>query len=300
MTDTVCVIALDAADYRLVKDWGLNNLLLEKHRPIETFAWSKDQPYTPEVWSTVATGVSPANHGIGETTQEIEWDNPLLRLASRITQYLPHTYRIALGAPFRDRGASRSMQTIGEGIGTPFDATLSWPGLPDEDHLRVVWKEMDRVNRGVVTPTEVETTLYGYASQELGWLQGLATREYALIGTHIHLLDAAGHIHCQNQLGMREMYEWMDEQIGKLRQVCDRLVLLSDHGMQVDWKGDDSPGGHSWDSYIATQGLDEPLPGDVYDVRAYLETVKPKGSMQSGTVSMDTPTKQLQDLGYIE
>lgn len=46
---TLAVIALDAADYRLARQWNCENILLDNPGRIETFAYSKDKPITLEV-----------------------------------------------------------------------------------------------------------------------------------------------------------------------------------------------------------------------------------------------------------
>jgi len=222
MSDTVCVLALDAADYELVRRWDCQNILLNDHQAMETYAHSKDEPYTPEVWATVATGAPPEEHGIGETRQEVEWDNPLLRAGSHVTQHLPPRWRQLIGRPFRRRGATQTFVEVADGVDHPFDATLSWPGLGEAKH-------------------------------------------------------------------------------GELREQCERLVILSDHGMQTTATDDVSPGSHSWRSFVAVQGVMPPLPHTVHDVRSHLEVWAPDGD-ESGAadVSVDTPTETLENLGYIE
>lgn len=301
MPKTVCVLALDAADYELARRWGCENLLLDNHRALETFAYSKDEPYTPEVWSTVATGVGPEEHGIGERKQDVEWDNPVLRLGSRVSQHFPPRYRQALGRPFRRRGATQTFQTVNDECSHPFDATLSWPGLGEAEHLRKMWTTADKAVHDDLDEATVRERLHGLTGQECGWLAAMAETDRALVGAHAHVLDIAGHLYSERPKKLREWYQWTDEQVGELRERCERLVLLSDHGMQTTAVGDGEPGSHSWRAYIATQGVEPPLPGDVHDVREFLEDWA--GETRHTTderVRVDTPTDTLEDLGYIE
>jgi len=298
--DTVCVLALDAADYELAQRWDCRNLLLENHDQIQTFAHSKDEPYTPEVWATVATGVGPEVHGIGEDQEEVEWDNPLLRLGSRVTRQFPPRYRQALGRPFRRRGASQTFQEVADHVDHPFDASLSWPGLGEAEHLREMWRVADRAVHDDLGERAVAETFHRLTGQEIGYLATLADTDARLVGAHAHVLDIAGHLHASEPDKLREWYEWVDQEVGRLRRHCDRLVVLSDHGMQTTATGDAEPGSHSWRAYIATQGLGEYLPESVFGVRQFLEGARDdRDEAHTTGVEMDTPTETLQDLGYL-
>jgi len=298
MTDTVCVLALDAADLRLARDFSCQHILLDEAGPIKTFAHSKDEPYTPEVWATAATGVGPELHGIGEETQGQEWENALLRAASRLTRHLSNRTRRKLGRPFRSVGATHTMQRVSSSCTHPFDATLSWPGIDDAEHLQEAWRVGAEVEAGNMTQQEYDQIIRELTGQEMGWLAAMSDSDLALVGTHAHVLDITGHIHCRDEAALREWYEWVDGQIGWLREQVDRLLILSDHGMQVSWLGDDDPGAHSWRALAADQGLGS-LPGDVFDVRDYLQVATGTGADDTGTVEMDTDTKQLEALGYV-
>jgi len=301
MSDTVCVLALDAADYELVRRWDCQNILLNDHQAMETYAHSKDEPYTPEVWATVATGAPPEEHGIGETRQEVEWDNPLLRAGSHVTQHLPPRWRQLIGRPFRRRGATQTFVEVADGVDHPFDATLSWPGLGEAKHLRTMWRTADQAVHDDLDTETVQERLHGLTGQEIGWLAAMDKTEYGLVGAHAHVLDIAGHLYAERPDKLRQWYEWVDERVGELREQCERLVILSDHGMQTTATDDVSPGSHSWRSFVAVQGVMPPLPHTVHDVRSHLEVWAPDGD-ESGAadVSVDTPTETLENLGYIE
>lgn len=300
MPETVAVLALDAADYDLVQRWDCENLLLDRHGDLETYAHSKDEPYTPEVWATVATGVGPETHGIGEQRQEVEWDNPLLRAASHLTQHLPPRYRQALGRPFRRRGATQTFQSVSDECVTPFDATLSWPGLGEATHLREMWSVADRAVHDDLDREEVWETFDRLTGQELGYLASMSDTDRALVGAHAHVLDIAGHLYAADAERLRSWYGWVDEQVGHLRERCDRLVVLSDHGMQTTASGDSDPGNHSWRSFIATQGIDGELPQSVFEVVAFLEAASGDMDADGDTVEMDTAEETLAALGYLE
>ena len=88
MSDSLTVLGLDAADYRLAKRWDCENLLLDNHCGIRTFSYSLDVPATLEVWPTIATGVTPEEHGV--VLDRMGWDaTPGLALFVRLAQALP-------------------------------------------------------------------------------------------------------------------------------------------------------------------------------------------------------------------
>jgi hypothetical protein len=49
---TVAVLALDAADYRLLTQWSCKNLLLDRHDRMRTISYWGEKPHTLEVWPT--------------------------------------------------------------------------------------------------------------------------------------------------------------------------------------------------------------------------------------------------------
>jgi len=120
-----------------------------------------------------------------------------------------------------------------------------------------------------------------------------------LLGVHAHILDAAGHAFAEQPNQLREVYENVDEMLGVVREHVDRLVVLSDHGMEVGWiDSDEKPGSHSWRAMFGTTE-DGPLPESVFDVREWLAQ---RESEQDGVVdaaSLDTTREQLEDLGYL-
>lgn len=299
MTDTIAVLALDAADVRLAREWNCENLLLGDHRRLETYAHSLDFPRTVEVWPTVATGLGPAEHGVvGDAN---EWENPLLRAASRVTQYLPRNVRATLGRPFQRAGEGRSMaRTDADHLFTD-GVVRYWPGLTDAEHVLEAWRLMSLVSAGDITEGRLHRRLTGFAGEELGWLAVASEWDVPVVGVHSHFVDIMSHVHCEREAQLRETYELIDRRVGRLREEVDRLVVCSDHGMQVDWLGDDDPGTHSFEALVAAEGIEGPLPESVYDVRRWLEAAKPDADATDERVAeSDTPTEHLRDLGYLE
>jgi hypothetical protein len=112
IADTLAVIALDAADHALLKQWDCKNILLDRHAELETFTGTHDIPITTEVWPTVATGLPPEKHGLVADGEQQSWGNPILDAASVVSsKVLPASLRASAGEfvqKFRgnDRGAT--------------------------------------------------------------------------------------------------------------------------------------------------------------------------------------------------
>lgn len=301
-SDTVAVLALDAADYALAREWRCRNLLLDDNAPLESFSYSIDVPFTPEVWTTVATGEHPRDHGVTGDAQE--WDHAALRAASRVTQYLPDSVRSALGQPFRVLGESQTFHTTE--FEHPFDAVRYWPGLTDARHLDDMWTWIGRATAGDLGTDEFHDRIEGHTGEELGWLAAAAnTPHSACVGVHSHILDAAGHVYSQRPGRLRQVYEWTDRQVGWLRDAVDDLVVLSDHGMQTTVLDDDDPGVHSERALVAaTGGVGGGLPRSVFEVRDWLTDVtvdvREEERASSTPMAVDAPVDHLRDLGYLE
>ncbi|SEO82148.1 Type I phosphodiesterase / nucleotide pyrophosphatase [Halogranum amylolyticum] len=301
MTDTIAVLALDAADVRLAREWDCANLLLDDHAKLESYAHTLEFPRTMEVWPTVATGLGPDDHGVvGDAN---EWEHPALRAASKLTQYLPREVRSTLGRPFQRAGQERSMAQTDASHLFESGVVRYWPGITPADHVREAWRLMAMASGGDITEERLRRELVGFAGEELGWLAVASEWDVPVAGVHSHVVDIMGHTYAEREKRLRETYEWIDREVGFLRERVDRLVVLSDHGMQVGWLDDENPGTHSFEALVAAEGVDGPLPESVYDVREWLEAqFDDTGATDADdtAASSDTPVQHLRDLGYME
>lgn len=301
---TIVVLALDALDAGLVEHFDIDALRLGANTEMETFAHMQDEPYTPEVWTTVATGEHPDVH---EVTDEgtSEWDNPVVDLASRFTGSLPLPLRIKLGAVAREAtGAEYAVgetdsETIFDGDGR---VVHNWPGVSNGDELANVWHIMfDEPDH---TDAEFERELYGIAAGQLAWAEEMLRHNVVLAGVHVHVLDAMGHAYADDEANLRSAYEWVGQWVDRIHESLgddDHLVLLSDHGMVTTFyeaEGDrgNDPAVHSWRAYAASTF--DSVPKSVFDVREWLE---PKiGCYTDSGEDLELPEEQLRQLGYIE
>lgn len=297
MDGTIGVIALDAADYALATDWDCENILLDTHSQIETFTYGTETPSTLEVWPSVATGLHPEDHGIvneNETAQS--WESPVLRLGSKVTQYLPNSVRTTLGQPFHQTGHQKKFQQTDEPHVFEDGHVFSWPGITPASNLADAWNLMFRSNEADMQRAEFEGELFKLFGSEMAWLTRMADTNVPIVGVHSHILDIAGHAYMTREDRLRSVYERVDETLGWVRENVDHLVILSDHGMQVSWI-DDTTGKHSMRSLFGTTA-EGPLPDSVFDVKDWLEARKRSGTAKDDEADFDTTTEQLEALGY--
>lgn len=302
---TVVVLAIDAIDHALVDHFDLDSLHLETDGEIKTFNYSQDVPYTPEVWTTVATGLPIEDHDVkGAGTSE--WSNPILEFASKFTGHLSEHTRYRLGQLVtthtdEDWGFGETdMETM---FSEPGRYLHNWPGIDNTD-VDAVNGLYNRVLDGNLVDSEFDAAVYSIAAQEFEWLEErLRSRDRvdfdpALLGFHTHILDAAGHIYADDKEKLKEFYQWTAQRVEVIRDLLnddDDLLLLGDHGMEVAFLHDETPGQHSWRPHVAS--TTDSIPADVVDVRNWVES-RIKDVSDRGK-QMDLPEDQLRELGYI-
>lgn len=302
---TVVVLAIDAIDHELVDHFDLDSLRLETNGEIETFNYSQDVPYTPEVWTTVATGLPIEEHDV-KNAGTSEWSNPFLELGSKLTGHLSENTRYRLGQLVtshtdEDWGfGTTSMETMFDGERRYLH---NWPGIDNSD-VDEVHDLYNQVIDDDLLSTEFDAAVYSIAAQEFEWAEELLRcRERielspVLLGLHTHILDAAGHVYGDDEEKLAEYYQWVEQRVESIQSLLkddDELLLLGDHGMEAAFLGDETPGQHSWRPHVAS--TDDTVPADVVDVREWIES-RLVESERSGE-AMDIPEKQLRDLGYI-
>lgn len=303
MPNSIAVLALDAADSRLIDDFNCGNLKLAQSQVLETDAWSTEKPSTKEVWPSVATGVTPDVHGW--VFEEMDaGDGPAgkanpgaktwISLASAFSSIIPGRIKEWAKEVYIDE-ANQALKRIDHDH--CFDEVYMWPGITSATHLSKSHGAMSQAQRGEITHEELRQRTIELTLDEVEWL---VTRESKIVGVHSHILDVAGHVYAKREEHLKQYYERMDALVEWVRYECDELVILSDHGMQVGWYDDDEPGEHTFGAFIsATSGLDG-LPDTIYEVREWLEGQELSGYDVSTVASSDTTEEQLRALGYID
>lgn len=301
---TLVVVGLDAADYRLLKEWELENLLLDNHGKLETFAHTKEIPITSEVWPAIATGRLPGDGGTSGTRGS-DWSGVMSIIESIANKTVPISIRKSVGRYLR------AGKTVEEHyLPTNGDHAFSggvvynWPGITPAKNWARSETWLERLNDDEITDADFLQVQMGLTGEELGWAMGMANCWVPIVATRCHALDHAGHAWARQPEKLRSVYERVDKLVSTLREsegVTD-LLLCSDHGMETSVTDDPSPGRHSWNAYIGTTKEGD-LPAAVEDVRWWIDRNRPpqpsvESEWRGGTV--DTDESHLRDLGYIQ
>jgi hypothetical protein len=294
---TLVIIALDGLDSALVERWEISELQLETHTRIETFANMQNHPYTPEVWATVATGESPEVTGVGGTGSS-SWDNPLIDVFASYSGLLPNWIRRDVGTALENVGAEMTIaQTDAP---TMFDDdhryVRNWPGVTDGTDLKWVWETLNEE----ISERELQRRLWGLAAEQFGWAMEMANHEVAVAGVHVHTTDALGHEYVDDEEHLREVYERAGDFVSNVRDACDEVLVLSDHGMCVSFYSDEhdngmSAGKHSWRAFASSTS--ESVPGSVWEIKEWVDEHSP--TVRTDNEVRDVNREQLKDLGYI-
>jgi hypothetical protein len=298
---TLVVLGLDALDPVHVDRFDVDEFRLTTHGECETFAHMYAKPHTSEVWPSVATGNHPSDHGVtGESTSQ--WDNPLVDFASKFTGKLPGRYRATLGnVAERFTGAEWELQQVDEP--TFFDGrnrvVHNWPGVHRGSELQRAWDVFRTANNSDMSSDEFDRKIRGIAAEQFGWVREMLNHDLDLVASHVHGIDAAGHVYRNDEEKYENTYNWTATQVSTIREAMDPdddLLLLSDHGIETSWTDEGDPGSHSWRAYSATTC--DTRPESVLKVCEWVESHV--DSTSTGTENdVDIPEEQLEDLGYI-
>jgi hypothetical protein len=299
MESPLIVVGLDAADTRLLERWNCENLLLDHYSQIDSMSYSLDLPATLEVWPTIATGLSPDEHGVVLNPDDRPDRSLALKAAAKALNILPNPVQQRLRVWHQERVGTSFPQTSKSHI---FDAgaVYNWPGVTPCFN----WQEEDEwfqsVNNGEMGEKEFTRRHLGNAGKAIGWLGAMELSGVPIAGAHIHMLDHIGHLNATDAEKLQAAYRQINGLVGWLRQRTDRIVVVSDHGMQTNVTGDPEPGVHSLEGHFATTG-NEDLPETVYDVAQWLDSrVENVDDNESERrTSFDAPTEHLEDLGYL-
>lgn len=295
------VLALDALDSAIVDEFDVDSIRLETSGRMETVSHMRNQAYTPEAWASAATGLHPSDHGISGGTSE--WSNPIVDFASRFAGHFSMSTRSDLGNLIERTTGSE--YTIAE-VNSPsmFDAdervVHNWPGVANGEELKRAWDIMWREGQ---TNAEFERDILGLAAEQFGWAREMLNHDVAVAGVHVHLLDAIGHAYTHNRERLANAYERTGEFVDEIVECLgptDYLLIVSDHGMTVDFYSDehdhaDGPGSHSWRAYAAsTTGS---VPETILNVESWVDEYATRVDTNDGELNIDE--QQLRDLGYI-
>lgn len=306
---TLIVLGLDALDAAQVEHYGLDEFKLNTHGEMETFAHQNPIPHTGEVWPSIATGLHPSEHGITHGG-ESKWDNLLIEYASRILgPYISMHRRADLGRVIRAvTGADWEINETEKPtfFDEPGRFVHNWPGTINGNEVRKVWRHINHTVSEGDPQEDFDRDLCANEMQKFAWVKEMLTFNCSLVGTHVHLLDAAGHAYGRNEDHYRWYYEKAADAISEVQSLMDaddEMLILSDHGMNTEWlENDYEICHHSFRAYSAST-LDT-RPESVFDVKEWVDgCIAPHQRRYEDNqeqTELDMPEETLRELGYIE
>lgn len=327
---TVVILGIDALDPDLVDPDEHPNLILNDHRPIDTIESSTGEPSTHELWPTIITGLSPAEHGLTVEDDGVAWGNPLLEIGSSTADYLlPDSLQTQLGAwlltntntdAFRipkSYYSENNISTVFEGfrsatIGIP-NYVVS-PDTEDREHnlRRNLGNLFERDPDATSGHKSADPYKFYEQCMEMAMVRiararrGLRGGKYELVFAYTSGLDLIGHVTYDLPKLQRQAYNELDEFVGELIEDlndCDELLLVSDHGLQ--------DGIHTSQAMVSgTNPNTIDRIDSVMDVRAAIEAALEKGEHEpedprfrrkdSNSGNVQAVREQLEDLGYMQ
>ncbi len=322
---TLVVLGIDALDPDLVDSEQYPHLTLDAHRSIETIISSGGEPSTHELWPTIITGLSPADHGL-VLDDGVTWENPVIAALSSVADYvLPDGIQTRLGGWLLNNTEADAFRTpatyyVDNNIETVFDDRESIAiGIPNyvvdrdtEDREHQLRRNMgDLFERDVDAEgghRSSDPTAFYEQCLEMAMIRiarvrrALRGRKHELVFGYTSGLDLIGHIaHSHPELQQRayvELNEFVNEIRGDLAEE-DELILVSDHGLQ--------DGLHTDKAMIAsTDPTIVESVSSVLDIRKALENELdshdhiPASRDDIKNIGESTAVrKQLEDLGYM-
>jgi hypothetical protein len=316
---TLIVLGIDALDAGLVEEWDIEELKLEQHKEIETFSYGKDQPFTVEVWPSIATGLTPDEHGVSEHSTG-EWStilNPFFNIASR---FLSDSVRKGLGSILESIGFTHDYELPEVDEDTFMDGenrtVHNWPSVSNNEELKEMWNvaTLKSLEEDMYKISILNRKVFGKGAEQFGWAREMLNHNLELAAVHIHTLDILGHAYSTPNINYKgrsdgkknidnlcEAYErvgdFVDEIVDSMGD-NDELLIISDHGMKNTCIDNEEFGKHSYRAYAATT-IDCELPSSVLDYKEWIEDNVSDIESDSNE-KIDMPTEQLKDLGYIE
>lgn len=252
------VLGIDALDPELVDPEHHPNLTLASHRRIETINSTAGEPSTHELWPTIITGLSPAEHGL-QLSDGVAWENPLLSAGSAVAKYaLPNGLRTRIGAWLlnnteQDQFRVPSSYYQQHDLETVFDNYEAKPiGIPnyvidtdaeDREHQlrRRLGEFFERTPDTKSGHSSADPEQFYELCLEMAMIRiarvrrALRSQQYELVFGYTSGLDLIGHIAYDVPEMQPAAYKELDEFVGDLLADIgdeDMLLLVSDHGLQ--------------------------------------------------------------------
>lgn len=241
----VCILALDALEYDLVKQFNLQDIMQREFGKVDISMFRVLA--TPIIWGSFITGKLPEQHGISrELTQ---WRNPVLEKLRRVI------IKLKLDRT-RARGKGKLLTSLGfHTIATSHEDLVMkfrrqnpqtlFDVVPNAIALSVppyqTWRDpkniglMKKVLDGEETKDNFEKQVWRVFKKKREKYMKILSEDWDLFMAHFMFTDSIGHMFAGDMEKMIEAYLVAEDLVKKTKvNISDDtfLLIVSDHGMK--------------------------------------------------------------------
>lgn len=242
--EKICIIALDALEYNLVKEFNLRGLIQKEWGRIDVTMFPDLS--TPIVWASFITGLPPERHRLKlKGLTKTHW---VLRL---LPEKLRHSFPLQTRRRFfKTTRIKREQREIYEDIREQFknknlttffdipnSVAISVPPYQQwikPKTMRLMKKTIEKKIPFVIFEEHVRS-IFLRKKREL--LDAVKRGDWSLLMVHFMFTDLLAHFKIRNKRKMLEIYSETESLVEELKgQLREKTVLLivSDHGMKFD------------------------------------------------------------------
>lgn len=238
------ILAIDSLEYEIAKNFP--NLKQKEFGKVIVPLTHDGEPYTPVVWGSFISGLSPSENKIYEEPV-LKWENPVLQ---RIREFLgkrrsmPHLKNhvgkvlVSLGFKMTTEGIFHTMADFKEkNISTIFDfakkpIAISVPSYNEDPINQYLRRRIyDVYQNGLaeeVLEKEILEIFYDQAERNFEKLD----EEWDLFMVHFYAVDVFSHLYPNNNSKFYKLYAELDNMVKKIKnKVNDSFIfVVSDHG----------------------------------------------------------------------
>jgi predicted AlkP superfamily phosphohydrolase/phosphomutase len=237
------ILAIDSLEYEIAKNYS--NLTQEEFGRSIVPMTSDGEAYTPVVWGSFITGLTPEEHGIYEGPK-LKWQNPMLeRLKGFVKNSFFSRYSEGLGKFAAKMGFEQSRNHIfhtaddfkSKNISTIFDVAkkpvaMSIPSYNEEHENQHLRERLYDVYRNGLPEEVLEAEAREVFDNRAKRIFKILEEDWDLFMVHLFIVDTFGHLYPNRTSKFEELYSEMDDFVCQVKKKVDDtfVFVISDHG----------------------------------------------------------------------
>ncbi|MBU0667081.1 MAG: alkaline phosphatase family protein [Nanoarchaeota archaeon] len=201
----IVVIAIDALEFDLVKEFNYENLKQEFYGKTNISEFS--QPRTMVLWSSFMTGENKEKEIVAKDGKKVNWD-----------------YKISLEKTFFSKFNKPKIIDL---PGFNYDKAVH---DKSRNLLKNYFETESSEEKKKILQEYNKDAMYHHKTVREEFLTAIEN-DYDFILGYFSAIDVIGHLNFGNKLLMKMLYKEMDEITAIVRKKTDKIFVLSDHGM---------------------------------------------------------------------